>query len=585
MTQTIRIGSRLLPSDPFWVQVREAVRARSQELGVSLVNVSLPLDTTTGERQLDLLEDLTAHELDALITPRLSEALAHRIVDAGLPLIFADEMDFAAPGMTSPRLLYDAALLAASFLLDQIGYQGSVLIVGGLESNLATVQTRLNGFGQVAGLFPGVRCTQIPTLWRYTEVYEQLMEEAEVWQAQLGGRPVDGIFGFSDSIALAARDAGRLLGWVNERTRIVGINGDPLAIAAVVEGAMHGTVETSAQDLGHSLVNYAHRAALKQPLPEHFTYALRLVTRENAAQVAAEKLVAIADLPSRLVDVNRRQEEQRLVQMATSLEINRRVGSILAWEELLRDLADIIRSRYEYDHVQFFLWHEQECCLVLDEPGVAETKRTCLTLEGSGALGHALLRNQAVYIPDTHFSQRFAPDPRWPDAASRVVLPIRVGGKTLGVLDLHSRKRTVRTPDRAGRAADAGRPVGHHHAQRSIVRAGARRQGRGGTGRSAQDAPARQRQPRAAHTAQHHFGLQPGRPRRAKPVRRDLARRADPGSAAYPAQRPTSGTARRRPAKSLAGGDRRAGDLSGGGGRPRPAHRCVCEHGGQRGPP
>ena len=71
--------------------------------------------------------------------------------------------------------------------------------------------------------------------------------------------------------------------------------------------------------------------------------------------------------------------------------------------------------------------------------------RSCLALAEAGVLGQALLRNQAVYVPDLQTSQRFAPDPRWPAVRSRVVLPIRVGGKTLGVLDLHNDKRTLRT--------------------------------------------------------------------------------------------------------------------------------------------
>ncbi|MEZ4610482.1 MAG: hypothetical protein R2838_09615 [Caldilineaceae bacterium] len=42
---------------------------------------------------------------------------------------------------------------------------------------------------------------------------------------------------------------------------------------------------------------------------------------ENVAQVSSEKLLAIAELPSRLVDVNQRQEQQRLRHVETSLAI------------------------------------------------------------------------------------------------------------------------------------------------------------------------------------------------------------------------------------------------------------------------
>ena len=92
------------------------------------------------------------------------------------------------------------------------------------------------------------------------------------------------------------------------------------------------------------------------------------------AQVAARKLVDIAALPSRLVDVNLQQEKQRLTQMETSLELNRHVGSILDEDELLRTLADIIRSRYAYDRVQFFLWSDTQQSLVLVEPEEAVSR-------------------------------------------------------------------------------------------------------------------------------------------------------------------------------------------------------------------
>ena len=146
VTGPVRIGSLLLPTDPYWVQAREAVKLRAQELGVSFVNIHLPFNTATGDLQLGLIEQLLAQELDALITPRLPEAVARQLVAAGLPLVFADEMDYGGPGMVSPRGLYDAGALAGAFMLDQIGYRGAVLLVGGQQRQLATVQARVNGF-------------------------------------------------------------------------------------------------------------------------------------------------------------------------------------------------------------------------------------------------------------------------------------------------------------------------------------------------------------------------------------------------------------------------------------------------------
>jgi signal transduction histidine kinase len=163
----------------------------------------------------------------------------------------------------------------------------------------------------------------------------------------------------------------------------------------------------------------------------------RLVTAQNVAEVAMQKLIAIAELPSRLVGVNRQQEQQRLAQLETSLEINRRIGSVLNRQKLSQEIADLIRANYGYDTVQLLLWYKQEQELALDQPGGAR-----IPLAQAGLLGQALQRNEPVFVSDTRHSQRFPPDPRWPDTRSQVVVPIRFGGTILGLLDLHSRRVT-----------------------------------------------------------------------------------------------------------------------------------------------
>ncbi len=444
MKDTIRIGSRVLPTDPFWVSVRENMRRRSQDLGVVLVDVNLPLETATGETQLSVLDDLFAQELDALISPRLPEVLAGLLVDAGLPLIYTDETEYTNPRIVSPRGLDAAAAAAARYLLKQIGERGTVVMIGGEERHLPSTKRRVEGFLQPVGACPQVRCIQVPTLWRYEEAYDLILEDGEHWRRYIG-EPLAGIFGLSDSLALAGRDAFRLLGLADDRTQIVGINGDPLALAAIIGGTMHATVETSAWELACSVIDFGCRAARGEELPAHFPFALRLVTGANAAAVAAEKLVSIADVPSRLVDVNVRQEQQRLVQMQTSLELNRRVGSILDQDELLTEMAEIIRARYEYEDVQLFLWSQNDRCFVrVQEKRRGDEEPLAVPLAQSAALGHALLHNQLVYIPDVPNGKRFAPDGRWPDIQSRVLLPVHAGGRILGVLDLHSHRRTLR---------------------------------------------------------------------------------------------------------------------------------------------
>jgi hypothetical protein len=54
------------------------------------------------------------------------------------------------------------------------------------------------------------------------------------------------------------------------RDLILGINGDPLALAAIAAGRMTATVETDVDDIATRAVDLAYRAARGESLPPHF---------------------------------------------------------------------------------------------------------------------------------------------------------------------------------------------------------------------------------------------------------------------------------------------------------------------------
>lgn len=439
---SIRVGFGLAPGDPFWVLVREAVQQRAEALGLLLLPVTVPRSDAPNDAYLRFIDDLKAQEVDALISHVVSEARLLAVINAGIPVICSEDVALKHPRLVSVHGLDRAAVMAAEYIVDRLGGAGAILMVGAADDAAMTAQLRVQGFRSVAAGFPGVHYHHVADGWRYETAFRQLLDEADQWTAHIGGR-IDAIFGLSDSLALAGRDACRKLGIIDDKTVIVGINGDPLAIAAIEAGTMDATVETSAQDLGYKLAEFAWRAATGAALTDHFPYTFELVTAQNVAQIAARKLVFIADLPSRLVDVNRRLEQQRLIQLEASLELNQRVGLILDQDELLATMTEIIRTRYAYDAVHFYLWSHSDRTLSRMERAGAE-RTDAIPLPSAGPLGHALLNNQGIYIPDTANSQRYAPDPRCPAVRSRVILPVRVGGRILGVLDLHSHDRVVR---------------------------------------------------------------------------------------------------------------------------------------------
>ncbi|HWQ16185.1 MAG TPA: helix-turn-helix domain-containing protein, partial [Roseiflexaceae bacterium] len=302
-------------------------------------------------------------------------------------------------------------------------------------------RSRLAGLAGALRRYPGVRLRHIPSAWRYEHAYPQIEVALRAF-----GEPPDAIFGLSDSLALAARDCARQLGLFRRGTPVVGINGDPQALAAIAEGSMTATVDTSAAEFGARAVDLACQAARGEPLPQRFPYHMHLITATNVAEAALEKLTAIANLPNRLVGVHRQRDRQRLTQIETSMAINRLVGTLDDRRRLGREIVAIIRANFGFDAAQLYFWSELDQTLALNTPEPAPRVRR-LPLAEAGLLGQVIARGEPVYIPDTRHSHRFPPDPALPQVRSRVVLPVRAGRALQGVLDLHSYQPAQRTEE------------------------------------------------------------------------------------------------------------------------------------------
>jgi signal transduction histidine kinase/AraC-like DNA-binding protein len=428
MLRTLRIGARIGSADPFWVQAREAVYHHAQQLGINLVPINIGRTTElSAEHTQAMVEELLAHDLHALICSYLPDYMIWPLLEAGLPIVHLTETDIRHPLLVSAFGFYEIGQQMGHFVAQQLGGVGRVLAIGGLLAPAGEDgRTRLKGFREVLDLYPQMECLHTPSVWRYEHAYPQIYAALEAQS-----EPFDAIFGLSDSLALAARDALRAMN--RALPSIVGVNGDPLALAAIADGSMLATIDTMAADLGIRGVKLAVQAARLEPTPDHLHYTPRLVSAENVSHVAMEKLIAIADLPSRLVGVNRQQEQQRLSQLETSLEINRRMSSVLDRQSLIQEVAELIRSNYGYDQVHFWLWQPYNG-LLYD----SQQLDLSFTVDQMPLLAHTLERNEAVFVPDRQQSQRFAMDVLSQHVRSQVVVPVRFGETILGLLDLQS---------------------------------------------------------------------------------------------------------------------------------------------------
>ena len=436
MSRTLRFGAQFDVADPFWVLVREAVYQRMQQQGIDVVPIDAAspyLYTLSNDEQINLIEELLVQEIDALICQDWPESFATRLLDLGIPIVTLTESNLRHPLFVSPHGLYDIARDIGEFIAQRLNGCGRVLVVGGGVHHIGEDgQSRVAGISDALRAYPQISTRRFPSLWTYEEISQHL--RGFDWPA---GEHFDAVFGLSDSIALAAGDVGRELGLIDDRTIVVGINGDPLALAAIVNGTLTATVQTSTGDLAGQAVEMACQAARKEPLPAHISYKPTFVTVDNVSEIAARKLVAIARLPSRLIGDNTRQAQQRLAQLETSLKINQQVGAVLDRRRLTHLIADLIRVSYGYDVVRLYLWDEATRTLNLEASDTLQPEHR-LTLDATGLPAEALQGREPIFIPDAHHSHRFPVDPDWPHTRSRVIVPIQFASKTVGLLDLHS---------------------------------------------------------------------------------------------------------------------------------------------------
>ncbi len=435
----LRIGVHVFPGDPFWVQMREAVLRKLSLHDVTVV----PLQIVNSERAFSLVdtesaaEEILACDLSVLISNDLTDPVVYQVLNSGLPIVYLSETHLQHALLTAPSGLYEVGRMAGELIVERLHGQGRVLCVGGLlDAGSDKGISRVAGFYDVLSKIPGISVVHCPTFWRYEDALPSIKMMLRGWDTA-----PDAIFGLSDSLALAARDAGQSLGLVNARTIIVGVNGDPLALAAIAEGRMTATVETSPVDIAAQVVDLALQSARGKIVNNYRFCKFEWVVAENALERSVKKLQEIADLPSQLVGGSLRQEQDRLLQLETSMAISRRVGAILDRAQLSHEIANLIRTNYGYDAVRLFLWDEAEQMFTpYGSSGIRPGAAQAVPLAQAGLLAQVVQRRAPVFIPDTRYSYRFSPEPEWAEMRSRVALPIHWGGSISGVLDLHSRQ-------------------------------------------------------------------------------------------------------------------------------------------------
>ncbi|MBN9391911.1 MAG: helix-turn-helix domain-containing protein [Chloroflexi bacterium] len=439
MTGNLRVGFQLIPDDPFWIEIGMTIDRQAHLRGLDLVSLDLDAAEVPGQDYTAILEEILAHQIRVLIFVEIPQPLIRLLTANNIPLISLVSQlgchtgNCHHPNITSPVGMFDIARMGAEFILERLQGQGNVLAVGGLSSIGEDGRTLLDGVTQTLAPYPGITFHHIPTFWRRDLAYPQIVAGLKALS-----EPPAAIFGFSDSVALAARSAAEELGLLKPDTLVVGNNGEPQALAAIVRGKMAATVQVPTGEFAGQVIDIACRALKGEPVPRHYYFRPVLITAVNVAEAAVDKLTAISEMPDQLIGVNRRREQQHLTHIETSLAINRQVGAILNRWELTRKIVDQIRQHFDYSQVNLYFFSESERVLLLDGQSLPDNAGVLVGAAENEVFARALDSGDLVYVPDVRLSQRFTPDYNWPELRTRVVLPVRFGDKLLCLLDLHS---------------------------------------------------------------------------------------------------------------------------------------------------
>ncbi len=140
---------------------------------------------------------------------------------------------------------------------------------------------------------------------------------------------------------------------------------------------------------------------------------------------------------------------KRALQLETSSQVGQRVTSILSLDELLADLARIIRAKFRYYFVAIWLVEDGKKRIILqtgDGPAHAELP------EPGFSLPWDMPKNVVTLVARTgrpYLIADMAADPVYslvenlPGTKSELVLPLRIGQKIMGVLDIQSDQRAA----------------------------------------------------------------------------------------------------------------------------------------------
>ena len=175
------------------------------------------------------------------------------------------------------------------------------------------------------------------------------------------------------------------------------------------------------------------------------TTAADLAVRSQELEAAS---VALGEASRRQEAINRELWEanertrRRAAQLQAVAEVSRVIAQVRDLEQLLPQVAELISQHFGYYHVGIFLVDQTRRHAVLraanSEGGQRMLARNHKLAVGQGLVGYVVTADEPRIALDMGADAVYFDSPDLPDSRSEMALPLRVGGQTIGALDVQS---------------------------------------------------------------------------------------------------------------------------------------------------
>ena len=140
--------------------------------------------------------------------------------------------------------------------------------------------------------------------------------------------------------------------------------------------------------------------------------------------------------------------QRRALQLETSGRVSREITSILDIDKLISEVVKLISEAFGYYRVHVFLYDETSQHLVLrsdsDGTGIEHDR---LRVEMTSLNTRALQTGEPQLVNDVTQDPYYLADGGMPDTRSELVVPLRLGNRMLGTLDVNSTQVNGFTPE------------------------------------------------------------------------------------------------------------------------------------------